>query len=71
MRLTPNSMACAKVKLDCEMIHVKDFRVLRIPYFAEIGLVSHNLYIKEHVERDQSDRRGRTLFVGNVDYGEI
>lgn len=54
------------------MRHFKGYRVIDIP--LGVGGTSQSLYIKEHIDRvsktdNTSNSKGKTLFVGNIDYG--
>jgi len=52
------------------MRYFKGYRVIDIP--LGLGGALQSLYIKEHIDRinkNDNNTKGRTLFVGNIDYG--
>lgn len=49
------------------MRHFKGYRIIDVP--LGIGGTLQSLYIKEHIDKVNNNTKGKTLFVGNIDYG--
>ena len=51
------------------MRYIKEFRIIDIP--LGFGSALHPIYVKQHFDKFQSKKDATTLFIGNIDYGNL